>query len=119
MSGYIKRQIIHSVSGSREQTYDNVTVEEPLEIRIDYENNTYDVSVIMRTPVDDFALAAGFLFTEGIIKPENIIDIKYPTDAGISEKNNIVIVSVNSFEKQLVGNRNFYVNSSCGVCGKN
>ncbi len=118
MSGYIKRHIIHSVSGSREQTYDNVTVEEPLEIRIYHENNTYNVSVIMRTPVDDFALAAGFLFTEGIIKPENIIDIKYSTDAGISEKDNIVIVSVNSFEKQLIGNRNFYVNSSCGVCGK-
>ena len=118
MSGYIKRKIIHSVSGSKEDTYDNVTVEEPLEIRIYHENETYDVSVIMRTPVDDFALAAGFLFTEGIIKPENIIDIKYSTDAGISEKDNIVIVTVNSFEKQLVGNRNFYVNSSCGVCGK-
>ena len=118
MSGYIKRKIVHSVSGSREQTYDNVTVEEPLEIRIFHENETYNVSVIMRTPVDDFALAAGFLFTEGIIKPENIIDIKYSTDAGISEKDNIVIVSVNSFQKQLIGNRNFYVNSSCGVCGK-
>ena len=106
MSGYIKRKIIHSVSGSREDTYDNVTVEEPLEIRIYYENNTYNVSVIMRTPVDDFALAAGFLFTEGIIKPENIIDIKYSEDANLSEKDNIVIVSVKSFEKQLIGNRN-------------
>ena len=44
----------------------------------------------MRTPVDDFALAAGFLFTEGIIKPENIIDIKYSADANVSESGSLV-----------------------------
>ena len=43
---------------------DQVTVEEPLEIRVEEES----VAVIMRTPRHDFELAAGFLLTEGLIK---------------------------------------------------
>ena len=41
---------------------DELAVEEPLEIRIDDES----IAVTMRTPGDDFELAAGFLRTEGI-----------------------------------------------------
>ncbi len=118
MNGYIKRHITHFESGTLENIYDNVTLEEPVEIILHDGNETYNVSVIMRTPVDDFPLAVGFLFTEGIVKPEDIEGIKYSESAGISEKNNIVTISVKSFDRQLIGNRNFYVNSSCGVCGK-
>ena len=118
MNGYIKRHITHFQSGTMGKIYDNVTLEEPVEIILYDGNETYNVSVIMRTPVDDFALAAGFLFTEGIVKPQDLEGIKYSESAGISEKNNIVTISVKSFDRQLIGNRNFYVNSSCGVCGK-
>jgi FdhD protein len=118
MNGSIKRNIVHVESGKRQNIDDFISVEEPLEIKIYDGKETYNVSVIMRTPVDDFALAAGFLFTEGIVKPEAITGISYSSDAGKSEKNNIVIVSVKSFEREMIGNRNFYVNSSCGVCGK-
>ncbi len=118
MSGSIKRNIVHVESGKKRNACDFISVEEPLEIRILHGSKIYNVSVIMRTPVDDFALAAGFLFTEGIVKPENITGIDYYSGAGKAEKNNIVTVSVNLFKKEMVGNRNFYVNSSCGVCGK-
>lgn len=118
MKGYINRNAVRIESGNFSDINDNITVEEPLEIRIYNENKIYSGSVIMRTPVDDFSLAAGFLFTEGIIKPEDITGINYLEDAKASERDNIVIVSVKSFNKELLGKRNFFVNSSCGVCGK-
>ena len=53
---------------------DVLAVEEPLEIRLSYlkdnERVVKNVSVTMRTPGNDAELAAGFLFTEGIIKSQ-------------------------------------------------
>src|SRR5881275_395886 len=46
-----------------ETAYDDLAVEEPLQIRLAGE----DVAVTMRTPGHDFELAVGFLYTEGII----------------------------------------------------
>ena len=98
---------------------DFLATEEPLEIRISFGNATQraqkNVSVTMRTPGNDFELATGFLFTEGIIKNlaeiqsikhcngENVITVELKED---------VEVELNKLE------RNFYTTSSCGVCGK-
>lgn len=50
---------------------DALAVEEPLEIQLGYERKGWrvhkSVSVTMRTPGADTELAAGFLFSEGII----------------------------------------------------
>jgi FdhD protein len=118
MSGFIERKILRVNNGISVEEADMLTVEEPLEIRIMHSEIEYSVSVIMRTPVDDFALAAGFLFTEGIVKENSIKEIKYSNSAKLPERNNIVNVEVSDFERNLLGRRNFYVNSSCGVCGK-
>src|SRR5438309_3005359 len=49
--------------GAITRVQDYLAVEEPLEIRI----GETPISVTMRTPGQDLELAAGFLFTEGII----------------------------------------------------
>ena len=59
--------------GVRKTGSDQVAVEEPLEIRVEYPfgespRQTRSVSVTMRTPGQDFELAAGFLFSEGILQ---------------------------------------------------
>jgi FdhD protein len=105
---------------------DLLAVEEPLEIRIGYGAKTNreqkSISVTMRTPGNDFELALGFLFTEGIIQSSNqITQIKYCTEANtIENQENIVRVELREdvkidFQKL---QRNFYTTSSCGVCGK-
>ena len=57
--------------GVRSAAEDVVAVEEPLEIRLGYDTPEgraqRSISITMRTPGDDLALAAGFLFTEGIV----------------------------------------------------
>jgi FdhD protein len=66
----------------------------------------------MRTPGNDEELAAGFLFTEGIIK-DNCID-------SFSKGMNTVTAHIKD-DTQLnlkSSERNFYMTSSCGVCGK-
>lgn len=88
---------------------DYLAIESPLQISI----NLRPISVTMRTPGDDVALALGFLFTEGMIQSysevvsaiqidENIVNIQLKTE----------ILSTATLE------RNFYTTSSCGVCGK-
>jgi FdhD protein len=96
---------------------DHLAVEEPLEIRL----AGCSVAVTMRTPGDDFDLATGFLFTEGIIRhPDDVTAIAHcPTDDVESALN---VVNVNPRDPSLVDperwRRNFFATSSCGICGK-
>ncbi len=105
---------------------DLLAVEEPLEIRIGFgpkENREQrNVSVTMRTPGNDFELALGFLFTEGIIQNINeIAQIKYCSEVN-TQQDNQNIVRVELYENIEIDfsklQRNFYTTSSCGVCGK-
>jgi FdhD protein len=94
---------------------DIVAVEEPLEIRLGGES----IAVTMRTPGNDFELAAGFLFTEGIVKNRaDVRKISY-CDAEPQEFN-IVTIRLDSgviFDKKRL-ERHFFSTSACGVCGK-
>jgi FdhD protein len=75
----------------------------------------------MRTPGDDLDLAAGFLFTEGILHDPADVDSMHhcPTDDAASAMN---IINVNPVDPASVDpsrwQRNFFVTSSCGICGK-
>ena len=108
-----------------EDSPDVLAVEEPLEIRLGIPNNGHRaVSITMRTPGNDAELAAGFLFTEGIIKsPAQIKQIRHcgPKSADvIAMDSNTIRVDLSEGVdidfKRL--ERHFYTTSSCGVCGK-
>ena len=125
-------QISHNVT-------DSLAIEEPLEIQLTYgpsdARQTRSISVTMRTPGNDFDLAAGFLMTEGVIQDAN--DIEQIAYAGeffsegtqspqvmdmlkLGSKQNTVRVDLAAEVAVNVGSlqRNFYTTSSCGICGK-
>src|SRR5437773_3960091 len=101
---------------SSTETQDLLAVEDPLQIRL----GDRDVVVTMRTPGHDEELAAGFLFTEGIIAGKHHIEsiIHCPPDETSSQN----IINVLPTERDLLAprrwGRNFYSTSSCGICGK-
>jgi len=96
---------------------DYLAAEEPLEIRIG-EN---PLSVTMRTPGHDLELAAGFLFTEGLVqRREQIIALANATNDDDGKRGNVVRAEVAAealpdFDKL---RRHFFAASSCGICGK-
>jgi FdhD protein len=94
---------------------DEVVAEEPLEIRVNGES----VSVTMRTPGDDFDLATGFLWTEGVIQSAGEIGtIAYCPDEEHPDLKNIVNVGLVDSKRKLEPSRRLWSNSSCGLCGK-
>jgi FdhD protein len=100
---------------------DLLAAEEPLGIRI----GGQAVSLTMRTPGDDIDLAAGFLFSEGIISSAaDIASIRicdgsqcgHDHEAGDAMGN---IADVTLRPGLAAGpRRNFLTSSACGVCGK-
>jgi FdhD protein len=94
---------------------DHLAAEEPLEIRVDGK----PLTVTMRTPGNDEELAAGFLWTEGLIESASQIgQIRRLAPAGAA-KDNVVSVEFGdrSFQPEDL-QRNFFAASSCGICGK-
>lgn len=108
-----------SVSEFSENALDVLAVEEPLEIRVGIGKQHHAVSITMRTPGADAELAAGFLFTEGILESKNQIKTIKHCGKFPNNQNTIRVDLAENTEidfKRL--ERNFYTTSSCGVCGK-
>ena len=108
------------ISGEQYIQEDMLVVEEPLEIRMQYKENGMDIqktiSITMRTPGNDTSLAAGFLFTEGIIKNRSQIKMIIPSADG---KNSVLVIANDHVQPDMLSiQRNFYTSSGCGVCGK-
>jgi FdhD protein len=104
-------------SGELTEADDELAVEEPLEIQLAWSDATgytqKNISVTMRTPGHDEELAAGFLFTEGIV--QHIDQIEH-----IRAGNNTALITLaaGAVPQLQQAERNFYTTSSCGVCGK-
>ncbi len=104
-----KINIIRHTQDKDTEIADHVAVESPLQITINHK----PISVTMRTPGDDLALALGFLFTEGLINDFAQVNLATQVDE------NIVNIQLEDDITPTVSiERNFYTTSSCGVCGK-
>jgi len=100
---------------------DRLATEEPMEIRVSGPGQeAASVAVTMRTPGGDFELAAGFLFTEGLVSGrDEVAGVSYCEDLPDDEQLfNVVTVRLNRPWDADAAKRNFYATSSCGICGK-
>ncbi|MFG2888961.1 formate dehydrogenase accessory sulfurtransferase FdhD [Streptomyces sp. NPDC048248] len=121
-----RRRVIRIRDGAVSTRPDTLVVEEPLEIRL----GGKPLAITMRTPGDDFALAAGFLVSEGVLaSADDLANIVYCAgategagEAGGRGANTYNIVDVRLAEGVPVPDisleRNVYTTSSCGLCGK-
>jgi len=98
---------------------DQLVTEEPLELRVHGPGEVpTQLVVTMRTPGNDFELAAGFLRTEGIITSgDDIATIAYCLQ-GDEQQFNIVTVHLRHPVVAQLATRSFLSTSACGVCGK-
>lgn len=117
--GTVRHYEIERVERDAERAeVDRVTVEEPLEIRV----GAATIAVTMRTPGNDFDLAAGFLVSEGIVsKREEIVRIEHCRDVrSLEEEGNVVVVRTTAPALAALdrARRILLTTSSCGLCGK-
>jgi FdhD protein len=109
--------------GAATKRFDRVATEEPLEIRVRAGGLTRTVAITMRTPGNDFELAAGFLYGEGVLGDEVALrGISYCLDGDVPQEQQYNIVNVDLDAPELPPletlERHFMTTSACGVCGK-
>ncbi len=105
---------------------DLVATEEPLALRLGYSTplgrEQRELAVTMRTPGNDFELALGFLFTEGIItSAADVLSIRHCSDRETQgQAGNVLKIELSdslSLPRHIFQRQSF-ISSSCGVCGK-
>jgi FdhD protein len=103
-------------SAIRAAERDFVVTEEPLELRVAGEA----LMVTMRTPGDDLDLAAGLLFTEGVISSlEEIAALRSGGGAGRDRQNAVEVVAAPGSRLDVAAARRVLrATAACGLCGK-
>ena len=108
---------LHFENASAIERGEALAVEEPLEIRVNGESLT----VTMRTPGDDFALIAGFLFAESLISSASDIRFMGCVHSPGAEGAAVDVTMRPGWQPargEALWSRSFPVSASCGVCGK-
>ncbi|MGW4024895.1 formate dehydrogenase accessory sulfurtransferase FdhD [Streptomyces sp. NPDC005009] len=114
-----RRKVLRIRDGAVSSRPDTLVAEEPLEIRL----NGRSLAITMRTPGDDFALAAGFLVSEGVLATaSDLQNIVYCAGTTADGSNTYNVVDVRTAPGVVIPDitleRNVYTTSSCGLCGK-
>ncbi|CAB4955765.1 unannotated protein [freshwater metagenome] len=107
-------------NGELRETRDRLVIEEPLEIRAHGPGQVGQaVAITMRTPGNDFALAVGFLSSEGLLASSGGLEsVAYCTEGSEEQQYNIVTVRTRLDFVPPQRERVFLSSSSCGICGK-
>lgn len=128
----VRANIVAVMPGARSERRDRLAGEEPMEIRAGgMSQEPVEVAVTMRTPGHDFELATGFLYNEGLITEGDVTRVSYcdvgsrppvephdPDPDGDHSQFNVVTVRTRSDFDPSSLRRNFFMTSSCGICGK-
>ncbi|MEU2234869.1 formate dehydrogenase accessory sulfurtransferase FdhD [Streptomyces vietnamensis] len=114
-----RRRVLRVREGESGYRPDTLAAEEPMEIRV----GGRPLTVTMRTPGDDFDLAAGFLVSEGVVHAAgDVAGIRYcagaTSDGGNTYNVVDVVLAPGVAAPDASLERNFYTTSSCGLCGK-
>ena len=113
-------QVVRVESGRRVPSDDNAAAEEPLDVRL----HGRSFATIMRTPGDDRALAAGFLYAERVVRSSDEIGaVEHCRHPDRGEVHHVVDVflrgeAAQSAQRHLDERRHVVANSSCGICGR-
>ncbi|MGA2758974.1 MAG: formate dehydrogenase accessory sulfurtransferase FdhD [Candidatus Cybelea sp.] len=103
---------------------DEIVTEEPLELRLSDGGAAETLAITMRTPGNDFELAAGFLFDEAVVRSrDDIIGMSYCLDSDVDPPQRYNIVTVECRAGAAAADRarferHFTIGSACGVCGR-
>ena len=101
--------------GTRQDREQALILEEPLSIRID--GNPY--SVVMRTPGDELAHAAGFCLSEGLVEsPDDFATLGFCTEDGVNVVTATLTPERREQAREVLNRQGFISQTSCGICGK-
>jgi FdhD protein len=106
--------VVRVDAGGRAAATDAVAIEAALEVRL----NGEPFSVTMRTPGADRELAAGFLFTEGIVAAgSDIVDVVADPSGDVVD---VVLAPARTaaVARQREARRQVTMTSACGMCGR-
>ena len=110
----ISAPVVRVRGGTVATSDDWLAVERPLEIRARVDGQLCAVSTTMRTPGDDRALAAGFLFSERVIGSARQLRALESLDE------DTVVVELDAIGTAALApaQRPFLTTGACGVCGR-
>ena len=115
-----KRRRIWAVENDQiRRKQDLLASEEPLELLLRAGAEQRTVAITMRTPGDDYELAAGFLYNEGVIhSKDELVQMTYCVDGAQQEYNALRVQLLSDTLPTLPQlERHFFTTSACGVCG--
>jgi FdhD protein len=114
----VRRPVLTLSAQGESRRIDALAGEEPLELRVEGRA----LAVTMRTPGHDVEFAHGFLLTEAVIASRSDVRTARFCESSSNDQQTYNVLDVELAEGvQGPGNsaeRNFFMTSSCGVCGK-
>ncbi|HEY2553611.1 MAG TPA: formate dehydrogenase accessory sulfurtransferase FdhD [Candidatus Cybelea sp.] len=120
----VEGDVLALEGAKRTRKRDEIVTEEPLELRLGEGAAMRTLAITMRTPGNDFELAAGFLYDEGIVRSrDDIAEITYCLDPALDPQQQYNVVTIECRAGTIAGDlsrfeRHFTIGSACGVCGR-